>query len=146
MKTFHLTVFFLSVLLAACAQVSEMREGIVALEGKNIAEAITVLGEPNEIQKGKSLDAYIWNYHHETQVSENIRTTSSATTPTLDQKPKNESPSTQSCYIKFDVDKKEIIRGWYYKGDQQGCGVAHTKWIQKLKDYAKTHPKKNNGQ
>ena len=143
MKTLYLVVFSISVVLSACAKVSEMREGIMALEGKNIAEAIGVLGEPNEIKKGKSFDSYIWNYQHETQVSDNVRTTSSAATPDLDQTPKNETPSTQSCYIKFEVDKKEIIKGWYYKGDQQGCGVAHTKWIQKLKDYAKTHPKAN---
>jgi len=48
---------------------------------------------------------------------------------------------TRTCYIKFEVNKDDIIKGWFYKGDQRGCGLAHTQWIQKLKDYANTHPK-----
>jgi len=143
MKKRFPVIFFLSALLVACAHVSEMREGIEALEGKDISEATNILGQPSEIKEGKSFDVYIWDYQYEATAPQGVRTTSAAATPDPDQVPSNASHSTRSCFIKFDVDKKKIIRGWYYKGDQQGCGVAHTKWIQKLKEYAIAHPKQS---
>lgn len=141
MKLLHFAVFCFLLFVTACAHVSEMRAGIEALEGKNIAEATDLLGEPSEIKKGETYDEYIWDYQHEERAPSNVRTTSSAATPELGQEPTNVAHSTLSCFIRFSVDKKQIIRGWRYKGDQQACGVAHTKWIQKLKDYAKSHPK-----
>jgi len=147
MKPLHLILILAVVFPVACAHVSEMQEGIEALEGKNVVEATALLGEPNQIQPGKDNDSYIWDYQHETEVSKNVRTTSAAATPGQEQEQEqkqaqsSDSQSTQSCYIKLEVDKNKIIKGWYYKGDQQGCGWGHTQWIQKLKDYARLHPK-----
>jgi len=146
MKTPYFILFLLPILLVACAEVSEMKEGIVALEGKNISEATRLLGEPTEIKKGTDFDSYIWDYQSELRSPSNVRTTSSAAAPGNEQAPESDNPTIRTCYIKFEVDKNEIIKGWHYKGDQQGCGMAHTQWIQKLKDYAKSHSAENKAQ
>jgi hypothetical protein len=138
MKKLRYYFIFFVFALNACAHVSEMKKGIVALEGKPITEATDLLGDPNEIKKGKDFDSYIWDYQYQEKATNRVRTKSSAPAPGAE-KP-FQSKSTISCFIKLDVDNKGIIKGWHYKGDQQGCGRAHTNWIQKLDSYAKAHP------
>lgn len=136
-RTILIVVFLF--LLAACANFSGMKRGLQALQGKNITEATDLLGEPDNIEKEKDFDAYIWSYKYQKKTSNKY----GAGTPQASAEvgEPTDMRYANTCWIKLDVNDKGEIFGWHFKGNKPGCGWTSTGWIQKLENYGETHSK-----
>lgn len=115
-------------LLTSSCVFSNMEKGLEALQGKDIAVAVDVLGYPDKQTSFASDKIYIWSssFQSTSYVPQTSTTTGyvgntlvyGQTTSTVAQ------TNQHSCEIKLGTDKFGIIKNYEYSGTMGGCARA----------------------
>lgn len=141
MKRSTLTAALFVVLFLPGCVMTNMEEGLNALNGKPITTAVSVLGYPDGQQAFGGDKVYIWSRNF--QGSYTLPQTATTTgyignTPVYGTTTYNQTHTANyNCQIKLAVGPDDRIKHWEYQGNPGGCGG----YARSLKAYADSQKK-----